>query len=134
MTRHAPFGLLAILLANGLNDCSVGACGSLAPIRCGDVQAPAELKGKVVGTGTADGAEVGFAHSVLKDAGLTDGTDYSFLTVGDGGPTMAAFSSGEIDAYSAPTAYEAILDQRGVAVRDITPGEYARFFGNGFVP
>jgi NitT/TauT family transport system substrate-binding protein len=97
------------------------------------IQAPADLKGKVVGTGTADGAEVGFARNVLSGSGLTDGTDYTFLTVGDGGPATAAFSSGEIDAYSASTADAAILNQRGVAVRDITPPEYARFFGNGFV-
>jgi NitT/TauT family transport system substrate-binding protein len=97
------------------------------------IQNPAELKGKVVGTGTADGAEVGFARNVLSGAGLKDGTDYTFLTVGDGGPATAAFSSGEIDAYSASTADAAILNQRGVAVRDITPPEYARFFGNGYV-
>lgn len=97
------------------------------------IQSPADLKGKVVGTGTADGAEVGFARNVLSGAGLTDGTDYTFLTVGDGGPATAAFSSGEIDAYSASTADAAILNQRGVAVREITPTEYQRFFGNGFV-
>jgi NitT/TauT family transport system substrate-binding protein len=97
------------------------------------VQTPADLKGKVVGTGTADGAEVGFARNVMSGAGMTDGTDYTFLTVGDGGPATAAFSSGEIDAYSASTADAAILNQRGVAVREITPPEYMRFFGNGFV-
>lgn len=97
------------------------------------VQTPADLKGKVVGTGTADGAEVGFARNVMSGAGLTDGIDYTFLTVGDGGPATAAFSSGEIDAYSASTADAAILNQRGVAVREITPPEYMRFFGNGFV-
>lgn len=97
------------------------------------IQAPADLKGKVVGTGTADGAEVGFARNVMSGAGLKDGVDYTFLTVGDGGPATAAFSSGEIDAYSASTADAAILNQRGVAVREITPAEYMRFFGNGFV-
>lgn len=97
------------------------------------VQSPADLKGKVIGTGTADGAEVGFARNVMAGAGMKDGVDYTFLTVGDGGPATAAFSSGEIDAYSASTADAAILNQRGVAVREITPPEYMRFFGNGFV-
>ena len=97
------------------------------------IQTPADLKGKVIGTGTADGAEVGFARNVMSGSGLTDGTDFTFLTVGDGGPATAAFSSGEIDAYSASTADAAILNQRGVAVREITPPEYMRFFGNGFV-
>jgi NitT/TauT family transport system substrate-binding protein len=97
------------------------------------VQVPTDLKGKVVGTGTADGAEVGFARNVLAGSGMTLGTDYTFLTVGDGGPATAAFSSGEIQAYAASTADAAILNQRGVAVRDINPAEFARFFGNGFV-
>lgn len=97
-----------------------------------EIQAPGELKGKVVGTGTADGAEVGFARNVLSGSGLTEGTDYTFLTVGDGGPAVAAFSQDAIAAYSSSTADAAILNQRGQAVRDITPPEYARFFGNGF--
>ncbi|QYK40863.1 MAG: ABC transporter substrate-binding protein [Paracoccaceae bacterium] len=97
------------------------------------VQAPADLKGKVVGTGTADGAEVGFARNVLSGSGMTEGTDYTFLTVGDGGPATAAFQQNAIAAYAASTADAAILNQRGVSVRDITPAEYARFFGNGFI-
>ncbi len=97
------------------------------------VKAPTDLKGKVIGTGTADGAEVGFARNVMSGSGMKDGTDYTFLTVGDGGPATAAFSSGEIQAYSASTADAAILNQRGVPVREITPPEYQRFFGNGFV-
>ena len=90
-----------------------------------------DLRGKVIGTGTADGAEVGFARNVLTGAGMTEGEDYTFLTVGDGGPATAAFLNGEIDAYSASTADTAILNQRGMAVRDITPAEFNRFFGNG---
>jgi NitT/TauT family transport system substrate-binding protein len=97
------------------------------------VMTPADLKGKVIGTGTADGSEVGFARNVMAGSGLTDGADYEFLTVGDGGPAVAGFASGEIDAYSASTADAAILGQRGVALRDITPDAYMRFFGNGFV-
>ena len=97
------------------------------------VQSPADLKGEVVGVGTADGAEVGFARNVLAGSGLAENTDYTFLAVGDGGPASAAFTSGEIKAYSASTADAAILNQRGVSVREITPPEYMRFFGNGFV-
>ena len=96
-----------------------------------DYQAIEDLRGKVIGTGTADGAEVGFARNVMTGAGMTEGDDYEFLTVGDGGPATAAFLNGEIDAYSASTADTAILNQRGMAVRDITPAEFGRFFGNG---
>ena len=96
-----------------------------------DYQKIEDLRGKVIGTGTADGAEVGFARNVLTGAGMVEGTDFEFLTVGDGGPATAAFLSGEIDAYSASTADTAILNQRGMKVRDITPAEFGRFFGNG---
>ncbi len=96
-----------------------------------EVQDPEGLRGKVVGTGTADGAEVGFARNVMTSAGMKEGTDFTFLTVGDGGPATVAFQSGEMSAYSASTADAAILNQRGMKVRDITPPEFARFFGNG---
>lgn len=96
-----------------------------------EYQAIEDLRGKVIGTGTADGAEVGFARNVLTGAGMTEGEDFQFLTVGDGGPATAAFLNGEIDAYSASTADTAILNQRGMKVRDITPAEFGRFFGNG---
>ncbi|MEO0976628.1 MAG: ABC transporter substrate-binding protein [Pseudomonadota bacterium] len=96
-----------------------------------EYQSVEDLRGKVIGTGTADGAEVGFARNVLTGAGMVEGTDFEFLTVGDGGPATAAFLNGEIDAYSASTADTAILNQRGMKVRDITPAEFGRFFGNG---
>ena len=96
-----------------------------------DIQGPEGLRGKVIGTGTADGAEVGFARNVLSSVGMTSGEDYEFLTVGDGGPATVGFTTGAMDAYSSSTADAAILNQRGMAVRDITPPEFARFFGNG---
>ena len=96
-----------------------------------DIQGPEGLRGKVIGTGTADGAEVGFAKNVMSGAGMKAGEDFELLTVGDGGPATVAFNSGEIVAYSASTADAAILNQRGMKVRDITPAEFARFFGNG---
>ena len=96
-----------------------------------EIQSIEELRGKVIGTGTADGAEVGFARNVMSSAGMSADEDFEFLTVGDGGPATAAFLNSEIDAYSSSTADTAILNQRGMAVRDITPPEFARFFGNG---
>jgi NitT/TauT family transport system substrate-binding protein len=96
-----------------------------------DITGPEGLRDKVIGTGTADGAEVGFARNVMAGSDMVAGTDFTFLTVGDGGPATVAFNSGEMDAYSASTADAAILNQRGMKVRDITPPEYARFFGNG---
>ena len=95
-------------------------------------QKPADLKGKVIGVGTADGAEVGFARTVLADAGLTEGTDYTFLPVGDGGTAAAAFERGDIEAYAAATSDAAIMTTRGLKLREITPEEFKAFFGNGF--
>jgi len=96
-----------------------------------EIQGPEGLRGKVIGTGTADGAEVGFARNVMSSVGMVAGEDFEFLTVGDGGPATVGFNSGAMDAYSSSTADAAILNQRGMAVRDITPPEFARFFGNG---
>lgn len=96
-----------------------------------DIQNLEGLRGKVIGTGTADGAEVGFARNVMSGVDMLAGTDFTFLTVGDGGPATVAFNSGEMVAYAASTADAAILNQRGMKVRDITPPEFARFFGNG---
>lgn len=90
-----------------------------------------DLRGKTIGTGTADGAEVGFARNVLLGADMKEGADFTFLTVGDGGPATAAFTRGDMSAYAASTADAAILNQRGLKVRDITPPEYQSFFGNG---
>jgi NitT/TauT family transport system substrate-binding protein len=61
-------------------------------------QSPADLKGKVIGVGTADGAEVGFTRAILNDLGMVEGQDYEFLPVGNGGPATAAFERGDIEA------------------------------------
>jgi NitT/TauT family transport system substrate-binding protein len=94
---------------------------------------PADLRGTTVGVGTADGAEVGFARNVLRGSGLNENADYRFLTVGDGGPATAAFQRNDIAAYAASTADAAILNHRGMRVRDITPDQFQTFFGNGLV-
>ena len=98
-----------------------------------ELQTPEDLQGKVVGVGTADGGEVAFARTVLAASGMEEGEDYEFLVVGDGGPATVAFERGDIDAYAAATSDAAILNQRGVAVRNITPDAFRSFFGNGFV-
>ncbi|MGH6925307.1 MAG: ABC transporter substrate-binding protein [Propylenella sp.] len=96
-----------------------------------DYQQPADLKGKTIGVGTADGAEVGYARSILADAGLTEGTDYTFLPVGDGGTAAAAFERGDIEAYAAATSDAAIMTTRGLTLREITPDKFKAYFGNG---
>ncbi|MYZ47633.1 ABC transporter substrate-binding protein [Propylenella binzhouense] len=97
-----------------------------------DYQKPADLKGKVIGVGTADGAEVGFARAILADAGMEEGKDYTFLPVGDGGTAAAAFERGDIEGYAAATSDAAIMTTRGLKLREITPEPFKAFFGNGF--
>lgn len=98
-----------------------------------DVTDPAALEGKVIGIGTADGAEAAFARSILTEAGLTEGEDYTFLVVGDGGQATAGFLRDDIHAYAAATSDVAILNQRGVEMTAITPDKYKTFFGNSLV-
>lgn len=95
-------------------------------------KSPADLKGKVIGTGTRDGAEVGFARAILNDLNMKEGADYKFIPVGDGGPAAAGFLRNDIEAYVAATSDAAILNQRGIPVRDITPEKFRNYFGNGY--
>ena len=97
-----------------------------------DIASTADLAGTTVGVGTAEGAEVSFARSILAEDRLEEGTDYEFLPVGDGGPATAAFERGEIDAYSAAVSDMAIIEARGLPLREITPEEFLAFFGNGY--
>jgi len=94
---------------------------------------PGDLKGKVVGVGTADGAEVAFVRPMFTDAGLQEGKDYTFLPVGDGGMAAAAFERGDIVAYAASMSDAAIIQRRGIPLRELTPDKYLGYFGNGFV-
>ncbi|MGP3698478.1 ABC transporter substrate-binding protein [Rhodobacter sp. NSM] len=96
-----------------------------------DFKAPADLKGQVIGVGTADGAEVSFTRAILTDAGMAEGTDYSFLPVGDGGTAAVAFLRDEVACYAGAVSDAAILAARGLALREITPEQYLGFFGNG---
>ncbi|WYK06909.1 ABC transporter substrate-binding protein [Cereibacter sphaeroides f. sp. denitrificans] len=94
-------------------------------------QTPADLKGQVIGVGTADGAEVSFTRAILTETGMTEGADYSFLPVGDGGTAAVAFLRDEVAAYAGAVSDAAILAARGLTLREITPEAFLGFFGNG---
>lgn len=93
---------------------------------------PADLKGKVIGVGTADGAEVGFARAILDDAKMKEPADYRFIAVGDGGPATAGMLRGDIVAYVGSLADRAIMTHRGMPMRNITPEKFQVLFGNGY--
>ena len=94
-------------------------------------QTPADLKGMVIGVGTADGAEVSFTKAIMTDLGMVEGTDYTFLPVGDGGTAAVGFMRDDVSAYAGAVSDAAILASRGLTLREITPEAYLGFFGNG---
>lgn len=96
------------------------------------IQSIEDLGGTTVGVGTAEGAEVSFARAILSEAGLEEDADYEFLPVGDGGPATAAFERGEIESYAAAIPDMAIIEARGLPLRELTPEEFLAFFGNGY--
>lgn len=85
------------------------------------IKSPADLKGAVIGVGTADGAEVGFTRAILTDLKMSEGKDFTFLPVGDGGLAAAAFLRGDVKAYAAAVSDAAIMETRGIDLREITP-------------
>jgi NitT/TauT family transport system substrate-binding protein len=91
-----------------------------------------DLSGQTIGVGTAEGAEVSFARAIFTEAGLEEGPDYEFLPVGDGGQATAAFERGDIQAYSAAISDMAIIEARGLPLRELTPDEFLSYFGNGY--
>lgn len=94
-------------------------------------QKPEDLKGTVIGVGTADGAEVSFTRAILTDLGMSEGADYTFLPVGDGGTAAVAFLRDDVACYAGAVSDAAILGARGLKLREITPEAYLGFFGNG---
>jgi NitT/TauT family transport system substrate-binding protein len=64
---------------------------------------------------------------------MQEGKDYTFLPVGDGGMAAAAFERGDIVAYAASMSDAAIIQRRGIPLRELTPDKYLGYFGNGFV-
>jgi NitT/TauT family transport system substrate-binding protein len=97
-----------------------------------DVESVEDLEGTTVGVGTAEGAEVSYARGILADAGLEEGSNYTMLPVGDGGQAVAAFERDDIQSYSAAVSDMAIMQARGLPLREITPEKFLAFFGNGY--
>ena len=63
---------------------------------------------------------------------MTEGPDYQFLTIGDGGTAAAALLNDEVVAYAAAVNDVAIIESRGIDLREITPEPFFAFFGNGW--
>jgi NitT/TauT family transport system substrate-binding protein len=74
---------------------------------------------------------VSFTKAIMTDLGMAEGTDYTFLPVGDGGTAAVAFLRDEVGSYAGAVSDAAILASRGLTLREITPEAYLGFFGNG---
>lgn len=122
MLRARARGLDVVFICNALPRSSFGVLVK----RDATCRTPADLKGRVIGVGTRDGAEVGFARAVLTDLGVQENRDYTFAPVGDGGPAAAGFLRGDIEARAGAASDAAILNFRGV-----TPDRFQTYFGNG---
>ncbi|HEX2018204.1 MAG TPA: ABC transporter substrate-binding protein [Aurantimonas sp.] len=97
-----------------------------------EVQEPAQLEGETIGVGTADGAEVGFTRAIMAESGLMENDGYEFLAIGDGGTAAAAILGDEVAAYAAAASDAAIIEARGIPLREITPEGFLSYFGNGW--
>ncbi len=128
-----------VLAANGrgepivfvYNQCPISLFGLVVPADS-PIQSPAELKGAIIGVGTADGAEVTFTTAIMADLGLVAGRDFEFLTVGESGTAAVALMNKEVTAFAAAVVDMAIIESRGFALREITPEPYLGYFGNGW--
>lgn len=96
------------------------------------IKGPAELKDQTIGVGTADGAEVGFTRAIMAASGLMENKGYQFLSIGDGGTAAAAILGKEVAAYAAAASDAAIIQARGIPLREITPSGFLSYFGNGW--
>lgn len=91
-----------------------------------------QLEGKTIGVATADGGEVSFLETIMRAAGLEEGS-YEVMTVGEGGQAVAGFTRGDIDAYSASIDGVATIEQAGIELADISGDSTNYLFGNGLV-
>jgi NitT/TauT family transport system substrate-binding protein len=92
-----------------------------------------DLRGKVIGAATADGSEVGFLKGAFATVGMSEPDDYTIQIVGDGGPAVAGFLRGDIDAFAASIADATIISRAGLEMVNITPEDAQYLFGNGLV-
>ncbi|MEV4901276.1 ABC transporter substrate-binding protein [Citricoccus sp. NPDC055426] len=130
-------GSIPVVLANSRGEdvqyvANVNPGGNFALVTPEDsgISDASQLEGKTIGVATADGGEVSFLETILREAGLEEGS-YEIMTVGEGGQAVAGFSRGDIDAYSASIDGVATLEQAGQPLQDISGNATNYLFGNG---
>lgn len=99
-----------------------------------DIETLEDLKGKTVGISAPSGGEVPVLRGMMSSVGMTEGSDYSVIAVGEGGQlTYQALESGQVDAYISSIFDVSALSNAGLPVRDILPDEFRLHPGLGDV-
>lgn len=94
-----------------------------------------DLRGKKIGIGALANTHMPVTRVILKENGLTENKDYSFVPVGVGATAFRALSLHRIDAYNTFTANTAAFEtlEGGNKLRALPIGEkYQTLFQNGF--
>lgn len=98
------------------------------------VKSLADLKGKKIGIGATANANVPLTRAMLRDIGMEQTKDYSFVPIGVGAPAFRAVTNGDADAYNTFDSNIATFETTGVKLRTLDiPRKYRDLFSNGFV-
>jgi len=98
------------------------------------IKAVADLKGTKLGVGALTWGNIPITKAILKNAGLTAGTDVELLPVGTGAPAFRALTSDQVAALNLFDVQHALLEQSGVAIRRLPlEKKFLDLFSNGFV-
>lgn len=93
-----------------------------------DIETLADLRGMRVGIPDLGSGQSAFIQALLVDSEDMSEEDYDLVTIGDGGNAVVGFERDEIDAYVASTSVTAIMQHRGMEIRNIVPADYRSFF------
>lgn len=97
-----------------------------------DIQSVEDLAGRTLGITEKGGGEEPLVNSSLGEAGIRD--EVEIVPIGAGGPqSKVAVEDGAVDAYASTFIEIAILEASGIALRDITPEEFAATQGDCLV-
>jgi NitT/TauT family transport system substrate-binding protein len=100
----------------------------------GEITSPEDLQGRSIGVSELAGGEVPFVRAIMGGAGLSEGTDYEIVAIGEGGAlTFNALDTNQVDAYASSIYDIASLNAAGLTTTSIMPEEFKNYPANGFV-
>ncbi|CAN5352748.1 ABC transporter substrate-binding protein [soil metagenome] len=106
----------------------------LAVLDDSSIKSIEDLKGKKLGVGAMTFGNIPITRALLRDFGMTAGTDVELIPVGTGAPAFLALTSKKIDALNLWDAQHLTLENTGVKLRRLAiPEKYTSLFSNGWV-